>query len=196
MNKIERTRKELLVEKEIIEENLERLESNLCLVPIKKKENLNKTPEIVEMFEKPKDEFEKEGDRLFALVDEKHKRIQELHKEIANIISSYIDLVGEERRKQNKKTNGEEINTKEDNGEEAEYKNIDKIGFSITMDSNVDELLSEYGKECIRHGMPPQREIRYSIESAGIRFPISEESGKAIAEKWIYLLETQKNGNK
>ena len=112
--------------------------------------------------------------------------------EIAGLVTSYIELAGEEQRKRNKKPNDEETNTEEDNVEEAEYKKIDRIGFSITMDSNVDELLSEYGKECMRHGIQPQSEISYSIESAGIRFPISEESGKAITEKWIRLIELKR----
>lgn len=64
---------------------------------------LNETPEIVKMPEKQKDEFDKEGDRIFALIDKKHERIQELDNEIANLLTSYIELVEEERRKRNKK---------------------------------------------------------------------------------------------
>ena len=86
----------------------------------------------------------------------------------------------------------------EDTCEDGEYKNIDKIGFSIKLDSNVDDLFSHYGKEGIRFAMRRLGKISYSIESAGIRFPLSEESGKAIAEKWIRLMECkkEKNGNK
>jgi hypothetical protein len=76
--------------------------------------------------------------------------------------------------------------------EKTEYKNIDKIGFSIRIDRDVSNLLSEYGKECIRHDIQPRSEVRYTLESAGICFPLSEESGDMIVGKWIRLIERKK----
>lgn len=78
-----------------------------------------------------------------------------------------------------------------DKCEEAEYENIDKIGFRIKIESNIDDLLSSYEKDAIQ----TLGKISYSIESASIRFPLSEESKKAIVEKWIYLMEHKKENN-